>query len=74
MENSLSKDPLHGITLQNIVEKLVDHYGFYTLGELIKIKCFTDKPSIKSSLTFLRKTDWARKKVEDLYINTLKRV
>jgi uncharacterized protein (DUF2132 family) len=74
MENSLSKDPLHGITLQNIVEKLVDHYGFDTLGELIKIKCFTDKPSIKSSLTFLRKTDWARKKVEDLYINTLKRV
>ncbi|HEX8577526.1 MAG TPA: VF530 family protein [Flavobacterium sp.] len=66
----LSKDPLHGITLQAILEQLVAHYGFETLGELIKIKCFTDNPSIKSSLTFLRKTDWARKKVEELYIKT----
>ena len=71
MEKPLSKDPLHGITLQKIMEQLVDHYGFDTLGELIKIKCFTDNPSIKSSLTFLRKTDWARKKVEELYISTL---
>jgi uncharacterized protein (DUF2132 family) len=70
MENLKSKDPLHGITLQTIVEQLVAHYGFDTLGELIKIKCFTDKPSIKSSLTFLRKTDWARKQVEDLYIKS----
>ena len=73
MENSKSKDPLHGITLQKIVEKLVDLYGFDTLGELIKIKCFTDNPSVKSSLTFLRKTDWARKQVEDLYIKSLKK-
>lgn len=64
-------NPLHGITLQKIVEQLVAHYGFDTLGELIKIKCFTDNPSVKSSLTFLRKTDWARKQVEDLYIKTL---
>jgi uncharacterized protein (DUF2132 family) len=71
MEKSLSKDPLHGITLQRILEQLVDLYGFDTLGELVKIKCFTDNPSIKSSLTFLRKTDWARKKVEDLYIKTI---
>ncbi|RBN50637.1 VF530 family protein [Flavobacterium psychrolimnae] len=71
MENLKSKDPLHGITLQKIVEKLVDHYGFDTLGELIKVKCFTDNPSLKSSLTFLRKTDWARKQVEDLYIKSL---
>lgn len=71
MENKLSKDPLHGVTLQKIVEQLVAFYGFDTLGELIKIKCFTDQPSIKSSLTFLRKTDWARKKVEDLYLKTL---
>jgi uncharacterized protein (DUF2132 family) len=71
MENLKSKDSLHGITLQKIVEKLVDHYGFDTLGELIKVKCFTDNPSIKSSLTFLRKTDWARKEVEDLYIKSL---
>ena len=70
MENSKSKDPLHGITLQKIVEQLVAHYGFDTLGELIKIKCFTDNPSVKSSLTFLRKTDWARKQVEDLYIKS----
>ena len=63
-------NPLHGITLQRILEQLVDHYGFDTLGELINIKCFRDNPSIKSSLTFLRKTDWARKKVEDLYIST----
>ena len=73
MEKTSSKDPLHGITLQRILEQLVNHYGFDTLGELIKIKCFTDNPSIKSSLTFLRKTDWARKKVEDLYIRTSKK-
>jgi uncharacterized protein (DUF2132 family) len=71
MENKPSKDPLHGITLQKILEVLVDFYGFDTLGELIKIRCFNDNPSIKSSLTFLRKTDWARKKVEELYIRTL---
>jgi uncharacterized protein (DUF2132 family) len=70
MEKPISKDPLHGITLQIILEQLVDYYGFDTLSELIKIKCFTDNPSIKSSLTFLRKTDWARKKVEELYIKT----
>lgn len=64
-------DPLHGITLKAILEKLVDFYGFDTLGELIKIKCFNENPSIKSSLTFLRKTEWARKKVEELYVKTL---
>lgn len=71
MENQKSKDPLHGVTLQNILEKLVNHYGFDTLGELIPVKCFNENPSIKSSLTFLRKTDWARKKVEDLYVKSL---
>ena len=71
MENHVSKDPLHGVTLQKIVEQLVAFYGFDTLGELIKIKCFNDNPTIKSSLTFLRKTDWARKKVEELYLRTL---
>ncbi|KFF17099.1 VF530 family protein [Flavobacterium hydatis] len=70
MQNQ-DKNPLHGITLQAILEKLVGYYGFDTLGELIPIKCFTSNPSIKSSLTFLRKTDWARKKVEDLYIKTI---
>lgn len=71
MENNSSKNPLHGITLQKIVEDLVSFYGFDTLGELIKIRCFNSNPSVKSSLTFLRKTDWARKQVEDLYIRTL---
>lgn len=71
MESQQSKDPLHGLTLQRILEQLVDFYGFDTLGELIKIKCFTDNPSVKSSLTFLRKTDWARKKVEELYVRTI---
>ncbi|WP_035677295.1 VF530 family protein [Flavobacterium limnosediminis] len=67
----MSNDPLHGITLKTIVEELVNFYGFDTLGELINIKCFKENPSVKSSLTFLRKTDWARTKVEELYIRTL---
>lgn len=71
MENKNSNNPMHGITLKKILEDLVGFYGFDTLGELIKIRCFNDNPSINSSLTFLRKTDWARKKVEELYIRTL---
>lgn len=66
-----SNDPLHGVTLQKIVERLVEFYGFATLAELININCFKENPSVKSSLTFLRKTPWARKKVENLYIETL---
>ncbi len=69
----MSNDPLHGITLKAILEKLVDFYGFDTLGELIKIKCFNENPTINSSLTFLRKTEWARKKVEELYVKSLKK-
>jgi uncharacterized protein (DUF2132 family) len=71
MEKIPSKDPLHGVTLHSILEQLVGYYGFDTLGELIKIRCFNNDPSIKSSLTFLRKTDWARKQVEELYIKTI---
>ncbi|RAR75427.1 VF530 family protein [Flavobacterium aciduliphilum] len=71
MHNQKKTNPLHGVTLQKMIEQLVDYYGFDTLGELIKIRCFNDNPSVKSSLTFLRKTDWARKKVEELYIKTL---
>ena len=67
----MNNNPLHGITLKTIVETLVDYYGFDTLEELIPINCFKTNPSVKSSLTFLRKTDWARKKVEELYIRTL---
>ena len=61
-------NPLHGITLKTVVEQLVEHFGFAELGQQINIKCFTTTPSIKSSLTFLRKTPWAREKVEQLYI------
>jgi uncharacterized protein (DUF2132 family) len=61
-------DPLHGITLKTIVEELVANYGFEELGMRINIRCFTHDPSIKSSLKFLRRTPWARKKVEDLYL------
>ena len=71
MQKQQSKDPLHGKTLQSILEDLVNYYGFDTLSELIPINCFKSNPSIKSSLTFLRKTDWARKQVEELYIKTL---
>jgi len=63
-----SKDPLHGITLEKIVTELVAKLGWAELGERINIRCFTHDPSIKSSLTFLRKTPWARKKVEELYL------
>ncbi len=62
------KPPLEGVTLETIVTKLVENYGWERLGEKIQIKCFVENPSIKSSLTFLRKTPWARTKVEQLYI------
>jgi uncharacterized protein (DUF2132 family) len=66
-------NPLEGVTLAKIIEDLVTHFGWEDLGERIPIKCFTVDPSIKSSLTFLRKTPWARKKVEDLYVWSLKK-
>jgi uncharacterized protein (DUF2132 family) len=61
------KNPLQNKTLEIILEEMVAHYGWEELGQLIRIKCFQENPSIKSSLTFLRKTPWARKKVEGLY-------
>jgi uncharacterized protein (DUF2132 family) len=61
-------DPLHGITLETIVTELVNDIGFEELGLQIRIKCFNENPSIKSSLTFLRRTEWARGKVERMYI------
>lgn len=68
-----SKDPLHGKRLDAILEELVTYYnGFEKLGEQINIRCFTDNPSINSSLKFLRKTDWARAKVESLYLFMLR--
>lgn len=72
-ENSHPNDPLHGKTLKAILEYLVNEYGFEELGMTIKIQCFLSNPSISSSLIFLRRTPWARKKVEELYIYTLQR-
>ncbi|TVR46671.1 MAG: DUF2132 domain-containing protein [Planctomycetota bacterium] len=66
-------NPLHGLTLEKILLCLVAHYGWEYLGEEIRIKCFTNDPSVKSSLTFLRKTPWARSKVEQLYLKTIGR-
>ncbi|QEQ95678.1 DUF2132 domain-containing protein [Neptunomonas concharum] len=63
-------NPLHGLTLERIVTELEARYGWDELGSLINIRCFTSDPSIKSSLKFLRKTPWAREKVEQLYIKT----
>lgn len=63
-------NPLHGVTLKAIVEELATHYGWEALGQKIHIKCFIEKPSVNSSLTFLRKTPWAREKVEQYYIWT----
>lgn len=73
MSEQSSNNLLHGITLEKIVNSLIDHYGWNELGKRIKIKCFNIDPSVKSSLKFLRRTPWARKKVEDLYINMKKR-
>jgi uncharacterized protein (DUF2132 family) len=68
MAPSQSNNPLHGITLEMMLLALVDHYGWDELGRIIDIRCFNFEPSIKSSLQFLRRTPWARKKVEDLYL------
>ncbi len=65
-----AKDPLHGVTLETIVTKLAQHYGWTELGERIAIRCFTHDPSVSSSLKFLRRTPWARAKVEQLYVRT----
>ncbi len=70
--NQQHNDPLHGITLAQILDFLVNKYGWMELGMQIDIRCFNYEPSMKSSLTFLRKTPWARKKVEDLYLKSLK--
>jgi uncharacterized protein (DUF2132 family) len=63
-----TNNPLHGVTLETILTELVAHYGWEQLGQRIKINCFIANPSMKSSLTFLRKTPWARTKVEDLFL------
>ncbi len=70
MNNEQPNNPLHGVTLEKIVTRLHEHYGWDELSYKININCFKSDPSIKSSLTFLRKTPWARAKVERLYIGT----
>ncbi|MCK4492666.1 MAG: DUF2132 domain-containing protein [Methylococcales bacterium] len=70
MNNTRVQNPLEGITLKTIVTKLIDDYGWEELGKRIKIKCFTSNPSLNSSLKFLRKTPWARQKVEELYLRS----
>ena len=71
MSESQQNNPLHGITLQQIVENLVEKLGWEKMGQQIKINCFISDPSVKSSLKFLRKTPWAREKVEQLYLSTI---
>jgi uncharacterized protein (DUF2132 family) len=68
MTEPRSQDPLHGVTLEMMLTRLVEYYGWEEMGWKIKIRCFNFDPSIKSSLQFLRKTPWARAKVEDLYL------
>jgi len=70
MTDKQENNPLHGITLKKVVTELVEYYGWEELAQKININCFKSDPSIKSSLKFLRKTDWARKKVEKLYVST----
>lgn len=74
MTNRNYRSPLEGMTLEKIVTELVDAYGWETLGREIPIRCFRNDPSIKSSLTFLRRTPWARTKVEDLFLRHRERV
>jgi len=71
--NSHPKDPLHGYTLETVVTRLVEEYGWDELADRIRIRCFANDPSVKSTLQFLRKTPWARNKVETLFIETLQR-
>ena len=70
MTDHQANNPLHGVTLEMILTRLVERYGWEELGRTIPIKCFTHEPSIKSSLTFLRKTAWAREKVAGLYLRS----
>ncbi len=67
----VSNDPLHGKTLEYILTQLVNHFGWEVLGQHIRINCFNSNPSISSSLKFLRKTPWARKQVEELYLRLI---
>ncbi|MEZ6194827.1 MAG: VF530 family protein [Planctomycetota bacterium] len=69
MSEEQPRNPLHGVTLEQLLTELVDEFGWDDLGSWIPIRCFTHEPSIRSSLKFLRRTPWARKKVEDLWVD-----
>ncbi|MDB4951789.1 MAG: hypothetical protein JWM27_4438 [Gemmatimonadetes bacterium] len=69
---TMSNDPLHGVTLERMLNELVDAYGWERMGQSIRIRCFTSDPSIGSSLKFLRRTPWAREKVEAMYVATVR--
>lgn len=73
MTTEQPKNPLHGVTLEKIINELVAHYGWEELGREIDIRCFTHDPSVASSLKFLRRTPWARERVESLYVYMLRR-
>jgi uncharacterized protein (DUF2132 family) len=73
MNNEQPENPLHGVTPEKVVTRLMDHYGWDGLAQRVDINCFKSDPSIKSSLKFLRKTQWARNKVESLYISTFEK-
>lgn len=72
MSTEQRRNPLHGITLEQIVTELVEHFGWVELGQQVNIRCFNENPSVASSLKFLRKTPWARSKVESLYLFMLR--
>ncbi|NWF35633.1 VF530 family protein [Mariprofundus sp. KV] len=72
--NEQPNNPLHGMTLEKILNALVEHYGWGELGIYVRIKCFNNDPSVKSSLKFLRRNPWARSKVENLYLDMLKEI
>jgi uncharacterized protein (DUF2132 family) len=72
MSTEQPRNPLHGITLEHVVTELVAHFGWAELGQQVRIRCFVENPSVASSLKFLRKTPWARAKVESLYLFMLR--
>ena len=74
MSDVQPRNPLHGVTLERIVRELVDHFGWDGLAEQVRIRCFTHDPSVTSSLAFLRKTPWARAKVESIYLFMLREI
>lgn len=67
-----AKNPLHGVTLERMLNEMVEHFGWEMMGQRIRVRCFTDDPSIPSSLKFLRRTPWAREKVEEMYLFMLR--